>query len=58
VVVIHSPAVRFILSTLLVVAPMPTEVKAFEHRSEARRWCGWILRRAGVPVPEQLQSSA
>jgi hypothetical protein len=44
-VVISSPAVRFIVSTLLIIAPMPTEVKVFELRAEAQRWCEEILRR-------------
>jgi hypothetical protein len=50
-VVIHSAAVRFIVSTLLVVAPMPTEVKVFETVVEAKRWCSWLLRRNGLAVP-------
>jgi hypothetical protein len=57
-VVIHSPAVRFILSTLLVLSPMPTQVKAFDERIEARRWCCSILRRAGIPIPAELLRSA
>jgi hypothetical protein len=57
-VVVNSATVRFILSTLLVVAPMPTEVKAFDHRSDAKRWCTWILRRSGVRVPAELLHSA
>ncbi len=47
-VVISSPAVRFVVSTLLMVAPMPTEVKVFERLAEARRWSGDILSRAGL----------
>jgi hypothetical protein len=50
-VVISSSAVRFIVSTLLIVAPMPTEVKVFETASEAKRWSSWILRRAGLSAP-------
>jgi hypothetical protein len=57
-VVVRSPAVRFILSTLLVVAPMPTEVKAFDKRTDAMHWCEWILRRAGLAVPPALMRSA
>ena len=53
-VVVNSPAVRFVLSTLLIVAPMPTEVKAFDDRMEARRWCGSILGREGITIPPQL----
>ena len=53
-VVVNSPAVRFVLSTLLIVAPMPTEVKAFDDRMEARRWCGSILGREGISIPPQL----
>src|SRR5262249_39775681 len=45
-VVVKSPTVRFILTTLIVVAPMPTEVKAFENLNDAKVWCTWILRRA------------
>ena len=50
-VVIHSTTVRFIVSTLLIIAPMPTEVKVFETVSEAKRWSAWLLRRAGVSAP-------
>jgi hypothetical protein len=55
-VVISSPAVRFMLSTILMMAPMPTEVKAFDERRAALRWCGEILRRAGVRVPAELST--
>ena len=55
-VVISSPAVRFVLSTLLMLAPMPTEVKVFERLSEARRWCTEILRRNNLAVPEERPS--
>jgi hypothetical protein len=57
-VVVNSAAVRFILSTLLMVAPMPTEVKAFDDLPEARRWCATILRRAGVSVPLEVSTPA
>jgi len=50
-VVISSSAVRFIISTLLVVAPMPTEVKVFQTVAEAKIWVGWLLRRSGVAAP-------
>jgi hypothetical protein len=50
-VVISSSAVRFIVSTLLVLAPMPTEVKVFETVSEAKRWTSWLLRRSGLAAP-------
>jgi hypothetical protein len=53
-VVVNSPAVRFVLSTLLIVAPMPTDVKVFDDRMEARRWCGSILGREGLTIPPQL----
>lgn len=53
-VVVNSAAVRFVLSTLLIVAPMPTEVKAFDDLMEARRWCGSILGREGLTVPPHL----
>ncbi len=53
-VVVNSPAVRFVLSTLLIVAPMPTEVKVFDDRMAARRWCGSILGREGITIPPQL----
>lgn len=57
-VVVNSPTVRFALSTLLIVAPMPTETKVFDQMAEARRWCAWILRRAGLAVPPPLLASA
>ena len=52
-VVISSPAVRFVVSTLLMVAPLPTDVKVFERLVEARRWCTDILTRSNLTVPEQ-----
>ena len=52
-VVISSPAVRFVVSTLLMLAPLPTEVKVFESHVQARRWSTDILRRANLTVPEQ-----
>lgn len=57
-VIVSSPAVRFILSTLMIIAPMPTEVKVFGQRSEARQWCAMILRQHGVVVPAELLRSA
>jgi hypothetical protein len=57
-VVVSSAAVRFVLSTLLIVAPMPTEVKAFDERKEANRWLVWLLRRSGLMVPSELLRSA
>ncbi len=57
-VVIRSTAVRFIVSTLLVVAPMPTEVQVFDRNTEARAWCAGLLRKAGLVVPAELQRSA
>jgi hypothetical protein len=56
-VVISSPAVRFVLSTLLMVAPMPTEVKAFEFRSPAQQWCAGILQKAGLVTPPELRKA-
>jgi hypothetical protein len=56
-VVVSSAAVRFVLSTLLVIAPMPTEVKVFSQRMEARHWCAMLLRRHGLMVPELLRSA-
>ena len=53
-VLVSSPAVRFVLSTLLIVASMPTEVKAFDDRMDARRWLGSILGREGITLPPQL----
>lgn len=57
-VVVSSAAVRFVLSTLLVVAPLPTEVKAFDDRKEANRWCAGLLRKASLSVPAVLLNSA
>lgn len=52
-VVVNSPLTRFVLSTLLMIAPMPTEVKAFDTRADADRWIGDILRKARLMVPLQ-----
>jgi hypothetical protein len=57
-VVVKSAAVRFVLSTLIVVAPLPTEVKAFDDPKEAKRWCAWLLRREGLSIPAELLKSA
>jgi hypothetical protein len=57
-VVISSPVVRFVVSTLIMIAPLPTAVKVFEGRDEALEWCGKILERARLPVPPQLRKSA
>jgi hypothetical protein len=50
-VVIRAPAARFILSTLLVIAPLPAAVKVFEGLPAARRWCDEILRERNLPTP-------
>lgn len=57
-VLVGSPAVRFILSTLLVIAPLPTEVKVFGQAVEARAWCAMLLRKHGIPIPHELLRSA
>ena len=56
-VVIRSPLARFAVSTLVLVAPLPTEIKVFEARYEAERWCAQLLDRARIHVPEPLTSS-
>lgn len=53
-VVVNSPTARFVLSTLLMVAPLPTEVKAFDQRDEAERWLADVLRKARVEVPQAV----
>ena len=50
-VVLTSPVVRFLLSTLVLIAPLPTKVKVFDRRAEAERWCDELLRAAGVQQP-------
>jgi hypothetical protein len=51
-VVLTSPTIRFILATLLVVAPMPMTVKAFDKRADAERWCREFLAGQGIsPSP-------
>ncbi|MBI5495387.1 MAG: hypothetical protein HY904_10215 [Deltaproteobacteria bacterium] len=45
-VVVNSPAARFVLSTLLMIAPMPTQVKAFDKRADAEHWLTDVLRHA------------
>jgi hypothetical protein len=51
-VVISSPLARFALSTLILVAPLPTEVKVFEHREPAVRWCRSLLDKAASGPPD------
>jgi hypothetical protein len=53
-VVIKSPLARFAVSTLVLVAPLPTDVKVFEARAQAELWCGDILRKHNVIVPAAL----
>ncbi len=57
-VVTGSAVTRFLLSTLIMVAPLPTEVQVFERREHAERWCSFLLVRGGVPVPTQLKRYA
>lgn len=57
-IVVGSPAFRFILSTLMVIAPMPTEVKVFATRAEAKPWCAMLLRSNGLLVPAELTRTA
>lgn len=57
-VVCRSPSVRFVISTLLIVAPMPTQVMAFDDRFDAVRWCAALLRRRRVAVPPQMLYTA
>lgn len=54
-VVTGSAVTRFLLSTLIIVAPLPTEVQVFEKREQAERWCAFLLAKSGVPVPTQLR---
>jgi hypothetical protein len=56
-VVVTSTPVRFILTTLLAITPVPTEVKVFAQRIEARHWCAMVLRRNGLLVPDLLRSA-
>lgn len=57
-VVTSSAVTRFVLSTLIMVAPLPTEVQVFDRRDAAERWCGFLLVRAGLSVPSQLKRFA
>jgi hypothetical protein len=50
-VVVSSPLARFALSTLVLVAPLPTKVKAFEHRELAVNWC-----RSLLPLGAEIQA--
>ena len=53
-VVIKSPLARFAVSTLVLVAPLPTDVKVFESRALAERWCADILHKHSVAIPSPL----
>jgi hypothetical protein len=53
-VVTQSPAVRFLLSTLVMIAPMPARVKTFSDRADAEHWCVAVLREQGLSVPAAL----
>jgi hypothetical protein len=54
-IVVKSAGVRFILSRLLLVAPLPAKaVKTFDHRLDALRWCASTLAGAQVEVPGAL----
>jgi hypothetical protein len=39
------------------IAPLPTDVKVFEDRASAERWCAGLLTKAGIPVPIPLQQA-
>ena len=56
-VLINSGFARFALSTLAMLAPLPTEVKVFEHRAAGEQWCTAILEKAGVSLPAHWKSS-
>lgn len=56
-VVVSSPGIRFVLSTVVMLAPMPLAVRAFEHRTEAVRWCTAELEKAGIAPPPMLLSA-
>jgi hypothetical protein len=53
-VVLTSPSIRFVFSLLLMVTPLPTEVKSFDRRADAERWCARVLRDAGILLPPPL----
>ncbi|UJR83781.1 STAS/SEC14 domain-containing protein [Sandaracinus amylolyticus] len=54
-VVVSSAVARFVLSRLIIVAPLPTEVKVFDSRAPARQWLASVLDRNGVRVPSSLR---
>jgi hypothetical protein len=49
-VVVASPVAQFALSTLLLLAPLPTEMKVFSDRSSALEWCHRVLHVAGRAI--------
>jgi hypothetical protein len=57
-VVIRSAVTRFAVSSLLMIAPLPTDVKVFEERDSAERWCATILTRSGVAIPYALKRAS
>ncbi|AKF03746.1 STAS/SEC14 domain-containing protein [Sandaracinus amylolyticus] len=54
-VVVSSAIARFVLSRLIIVAPLPTEVKVFDARAPARAWLASVLDRNNVRVPSSLK---
>ena len=57
-VVVRSPLTRFVVSTLIMAAPLPTDVQVFEKRDRAELWCALILMKAGVSIPAPLKKYA
>ena len=52
--VIRSPALRFVMATVLLMTPHTLEQEVFPTRDAALDWCAAKLRAAGAPVPHGL----
>ena len=49
-VVVSSPVAQFALSTLILLTPLPTEMKVFSDRASALEWCSRVLHIAGQTI--------
>jgi hypothetical protein len=57
-VVVSSPVAQFALSTLMLLAPLPTEMKVFGERPAALEWCSRVLLQAGEAIELRNRDSS
>jgi hypothetical protein len=55
--VLRSPLIRFLISSLMLVAPFPMPNRAFDRYSDAVAWITQQLAQGGVALPRPLPVS-